>query len=629
MRANPSADLRELCAATAARLADPGLRRRLDGVRARLGAPLQVAVAGAVSSGKSTLVNALLGLPVATVAPGECTPFVTQYEYGLDDGRVEIERADGRIAVTRLAPGRRLPADLGVPVDEVMRVRVHLRSEALRAVTVIDSPGMNTITAHNERAARRLLFGTDEDDDQAQALIYVLRYVQRFDDEILTEFRRLTEACGMSRVNTLAVLSQVDRRGDEDDPWPTARRLAARAYADLRASVFDVVPVIGLLAETARIGALGHRELAALSALAELDDADLDYLLLDLDDFVDSPEVPVPTPVRRELVRRLHRYGIRTAVTALRNGTAGGVEALNRILLQRSGFESAEPSPTGTVAAGLAHFTRRAEQLKALAAIAQLRRLSRALTFGSDRTILGTLATALEESQQAPAVLHSLLIHGALEAAGRGQLVLNDEMRAELARLAGSDDPAERLGLPVGATAAEVAEAARAASVRWRALAMLGEGRVGGQRARDVLRVLEDLATAPEPAQGSAPPTRSAPAETPPAPPLPPVPPVPIDEEHVRRLRDSALLTAEDRRTLDRLLTGTGAAAQVGAALDAPAQDVAAFAAVLSARFRALMHRPLPLRDRRAVEAVCDAFARISQAILHAPQGDTTHGNHR
>src|SRR5690348_18344008 len=55
----------------------------------RLSAPLQVAVAGRIKSGKSTLVNALIGRRVAPTDVGECTRLVTRFQYGTVD-RVEI-----------------------------------------------------------------------------------------------------------------------------------------------------------------------------------------------------------------------------------------------------------------------------------------------------------------------------------------------------------------------------------------------------------------------------------------------------------------------------------------------------------------------------------------------------------
>ncbi|MFI7537615.1 dynamin family protein [Streptosporangium sp. NPDC049376] len=601
MTAGPADLLRDLCDSTSARLAGPELRERIAQVRASLDAPLRVAVAGAVSSGKSTLVNALLGLPVAPVDAGECTFVVTQYEYGEDDGLVTIELKDGGVAHSRLLPGHRLPSDLGVEVARIRRLRVTLDQPSLRTVTIVDTPGMNTVTAANEQAARSMLFGSGDEDDRAQAMIYVLRYVQKFDDTTLAEFRGLTGACGMSCVNTLAVLGQVDRRGDEDDPWPTARRLAAKGYQDLRTSVFDVVPVIGLLAETARACPPDAEEFAALSELARMDEDDLEDYLLDLEDFRTAADLPVPAEVRHRLVAKLHRYGIVTSVRALREGVAGDAGALAAHLLERSGYASAGKAATGSVAAGIAHFARRADHLKALDALTRLRALARTPALGSDRVTLDALAAQLDENKPIATALGGLRIFAAAEALGRGTLVLNEEMTAELLRMARHDDPAEQLGLAAGAPKPEIAAAATAASMRWRTLAMMSEGRTGGHRARDVLTVLEDVVGAAlTEDRGPAAPTGAG-----------PLPPVSVDRAAAEALRSSPMVPADERRSVELLLTGTELALQLGAPPSAPRAELAGYAAALAARFRVLTHRPLPIRQRRAAETLCEAYEAV------------------
>src|SRR5699024_11456367 len=60
----------------------------------RLESPLQVAVAGRIKSGKSTLVNALIGRRVAPTDSGECTRLVTRFQYGTVD-RLELVLHDG------------------------------------------------------------------------------------------------------------------------------------------------------------------------------------------------------------------------------------------------------------------------------------------------------------------------------------------------------------------------------------------------------------------------------------------------------------------------------------------------------------------------------------------------------
>ena len=565
-----------------------------------------------MSSGKSTLVNALLGLPVAPVDAGECTFVVTQYEYGEDDGHITVELTDGGTAHSRLLPGHRLPAEFGVDVARIRRLRVTLDLPSLRTITIVDTPGMNTVTVANERAARSMLFGSGDEDDRAQAMIYVLRYVQKFDDTTLAEFRGLTDACGMSCVNTLAVLGQVDRRGDEGDPWPTARRLAAKGYADLRTSVFDVVPVIGLLAETARARPLGTEEAAALAALAGLDEDDLEDYLLDLDDFRTAPELPVPAEVRHRLVERLHRYGITSAVDAVRATGTADPEALAAHLLERSGYSSAGRAATGSVAAGIAHFARRADQLKALDALTRLRAIARTPALGADRATLDALAAQLDENRPIATSLGGLRIFTAAEALGRRHAGAErgDDRRAPAP---GPPRRARRAARPAPGGLGRGGRRRGHGGVDALAHpATMSEGRTGGHRARDVLTVLEDLVSAAldevaleKAAHGTAQGERgpSGGGE--------PLPPVRVDPAAIEALRASPLVPADDRRALELLLAGSELATQLGAPPGAPRAEVAGYAAALGARFRILTHRPLSLRQRRAAETLCEAYETI------------------
>ncbi|WP_300015567.1 dynamin family protein [Pseudonocardia sp.] len=664
MSADPLTALRDLCRDGAGRARDERLRAELVAIGGQLDRPLQLAVAGAVSAGKSTLINALLRRPVAPADAGECTRLVTWYEHG-EDGVVHVECADGSARRLSLVDGR-VPDDLGVAAEQVVRLRVQLDDPTLRTVTVIDTPGVNTVSAENEDATRRLLFG-DAAAEHAQALLYVLRYVQRFDADTLEEFRALSAACGMTAVNTAAVLTQIDRRGDDDDPWPTARRLVARASADLGGRVLDVAPVIGLLAETARAGRLGPAELAALRELAALPVEELDDLLLDLDEFTTDDFGPVDLPTRRVLVARLHRYGIREAVARLRERPGTGRVELHRWLAGRSGYGAdvapdgatqayelgtdevgvEGPDPTRTLADVLDRFARHAGRLKAFAAVGRIRALARLAERDggvdpADGPLVAELRAAVDESRPVTAGLRGLRILAACAAVGRGQLRLDEDMTAELMRLARHDDPATGLGLPPTCTAADVVVAAGEASRRWRRVVQLAGPTVGGQRARDVLGALEDIAAAAFVAAGGAAAgspdvalpdgagRRGDPAEPPP---LPGVgqragvhrvartgsgPAAVLDPDTLDRLAASTALGERERAAVTALLASAGPAVLVGAAPDASPTEVVTGAAELAGRFRALLHRPLPPPERRALRAICEVF----ESIVHG--GGTT-----
>src|SRR5580700_8495979 len=85
-----------------------GLRPELEGLERRLREPVRVAVVGKVNSGKSTMVNALLGQRIAPTDVSECTRLVTWFRYGHPQ-RLVVERQDGTTIETQLTRDGTLP----------------------------------------------------------------------------------------------------------------------------------------------------------------------------------------------------------------------------------------------------------------------------------------------------------------------------------------------------------------------------------------------------------------------------------------------------------------------------------------------------------------------------------------
>jgi Dynamin family len=438
------------------------------------GRPLRLAVAGAVGAGKSTLVNALLRRPVAPADAGECTRCVTWFEFGTRE-RVHVDRVDGTSHTLQLANGR-IPDDLGMPPDLVRRLRVQLDDPWLRRVTIVDTPGLDTVSGRHERVARELLFD-ERSDGSRWALIYVLRHVQRFDADTLQELRGLSDACGLSTADTLAVLTQVDRRADDDDPWPTARRLAARAESDLAGLVAGVVPVMGLLAETARSRRLTEAQVQELRVLAAEDDGVVDDLLLDLDEFVGTGEDRLADEVRRGLVARLHTYGVREAVRYLRRRPGAGTERLHHWLAGRSGYGSDLPADAPTVTWQV---TADDPELACTFAEAVDRLVRRSAQRPTADAAAGPRPTAGDRPDRAgPADVHRAVEHvrptaavvGAIGLDGlRTSPVVGERERQALAALAAASDLRSALPLPRGASHDDRLETATELAGRFRVL---------------------------------------------------------------------------------------------------------------------------------------------------------------
>lgn len=480
-----TAALVEVCDDTLRRLPDGPTRHAVLAVRARLVSPLRIGVAGSVSSGKSTLVNALLGQRIAPVDAGECTRLVTWFCYDHHQ-RIEVHHRDGSTSTVAFADGTRIPDDLGAPPANIARVVVHLSNDRLRDLTIIDTPGLNTVTDDNERAtidALGLGGGEQEASDSrlamsdADALLFLTPHVRETDVAVLERFRSLFAASGLSSANVVGVLSKVDRLAPDGDPWPVAQRLATAARDRLSTVVAEVVPVMGLMAETAATDRFTEADGRALAAVARLDELDLEDALLSPQDLLAADVPGVSRDQLRRLLAMLDMHGIGVGVELVRGGARGAAAVLAG-LRHRSGLDPL----TEMVERG---FTRRASALKARGGLSDLRRVA-ARAAHAEADVVAAMLGPLERIELDPA-LHDLHILDALRRVEEGAIRLPDDLLDALRRLALETSPALQLGLAAGAEGNEVARAASQAATRWARYAN------DSRRTPDERRLAEDV----------------------------------------------------------------------------------------------------------------------------------------
>ncbi|WP_025274657.1 dynamin family protein [Haloglycomyces albus] len=440
-----------------------------DEVAQRLSQPLTVAVAGRLSSGKSTLVNALIGQRVAPTAAGECTRVVTRFRYGPAD-RIEVVTKSGERTPVLFDADHMIPASLPCPVEEVDMVDVQLASQVLENLVVLDTPGLQSVNSEVSDKAADTLFAapfsasTDEGSKgavaAAEAIIYVFTQAVKSDDvEALEAFSAASHAVSGTPMNSLALFNKVDKLAADagSDPWPVATPLADEQLTLLRRVVCDVVPLVGLLAETSQAGLLTAADGEALRTLAGMDETQLTVMLASTELFHTQP-APVDGEVRRRLLDRLDLYGISFAIAQLRSQPRMSTGELVRLLQAASGLPRLHSTLHQV-------FASRADVIKAGWGLSRLRSHA-AQAQESDRDLLHNLV----EDIVADPAYHRLKV---LQAAGQvtsGQVRLEPDMEAEAARLALSQDPATVLGMPSAGTQ-DLAEAAIKAAGRWRAFA--------------------------------------------------------------------------------------------------------------------------------------------------------------
>ncbi|WP_159802411.1 dynamin family protein [Arthrobacter zhaoguopingii] len=439
--------------------ADPAALAVLSGYDRRLREPLRVAVAGMVKAGKSTLLNAVIGEEIAPTDTGECTRVITWYRHG-DTPRVTLHPLNGppRSLPVRRVEGR-LQLDLGgTPADEVDRLVVEWPARALRELTLIDTPGIASLS--REVSARSVRFLTPGDaPSEADALIYLMRHLHASDLGFLESFQD-TAAGQSGTVNALAVLSRADEVGaGRIDALLAAREVAARYRNDagLRRLALGVVPVAGLLAQSART--LRQSEFAALAALARLERGDRERLLLSADRFVraDAPG-GVPVGERAALLERFGLFGVRLACVLL-GGGIGEPTVLARELARRSGLDDVLRALSG-------QFQARAAQLKARNVLIGVDALVRA----RPRPGTAALAASIERILAGAHEYRELRLLGVLHTAG---VPLAPDLAADAERLIGGSGvtPARRLGLRRDTPADQVRSEAVLQLRRWRAVA--------------------------------------------------------------------------------------------------------------------------------------------------------------
>ncbi|TLW93304.1 GTPase [Saccharomonospora piscinae] len=472
----------------------------------RLGAPLQVAVAGRIKSGKSTLVNALIGRRVAPTDIGECTRLVTRFQYGTVD-RIEVVFHDGRKQVLPFAADGVIPAELGVDIDTVSHIEAYLTHAALQHMTVIDTPGLGSLDAASVARTEHLLSaaaghaepepwdsgesgdGTDETGDErgdaearadeldetsrnavagAEAVLYVVTQGLRADDEqALAAFTAATASREAGPVNAIAVLNKADTivpesvEGAEGDLWTAATLLARKQAEVLKPRVADVLPVIGLIAESAESGQFTSGDAEALRQVAGLGDDVLDVMLLSADMFT-SWECDVPAGVRVRLLEKLDLYGIRQAVDAVRADPDLTAGALRRLLLDASGL-AAVRARLNTV------FAARADGIKAAAALASVTALAQASGNAAERQRVHDAIEVLLAKPEA----HQLRVLEALTLVASGAVEMPDDLTEEVLRVGSNADIGTQLGRP-GGSPPELATYALERAGWWRSFASFG-----------------------------------------------------------------------------------------------------------------------------------------------------------
>ncbi len=228
-----------------------------------------------MNSGKSTLVNALVGSQVAETSGGEHTYVNWWFRRGSPE-RLRLRRPGGVIKEVEIGSALgELDPDHPAPVEVV------LCSDLLEKMTLIDTPGLYSLSREKSEKTERLLRqGIDQSlrgASAADAILYVTSELPGAQEQsTLSRFTStFGEAVRVAPTNALMLLSRAERRADRGpgkdrrSPLEQVAVLAQRYREDLYSCVWDIAPVSAHAAVLARTGQINDEVAAEVRALAE------------------------------------------------------------------------------------------------------------------------------------------------------------------------------------------------------------------------------------------------------------------------------------------------------------------------------------------------------------------------
>ncbi len=207
-----------------------------------------------------------------------------------------------------------LDVDLGAPVETIDHLEVTWPSSRLRDVTLIDTPGIASLSTDVSERVSVLLPQDDERPPTADAVLYLLRHAHAGDIRFLEAFHDDDLGRG-TPVNAIGVLSRADEIGScRLDALEIAGRVAGRYQQDhrIRRLCPLVIPVSGLLGQAGTT--LREQEYRSLARIAALDPEAMQNLLLTADRLIDErSDTGLTGPERQQLIDRLGLFGVRFA----------------------------------------------------------------------------------------------------------------------------------------------------------------------------------------------------------------------------------------------------------------------------------------------------------------------------
>ena len=218
------------------RLSDflPEVQRILDA----LSAPLSVAIVGEFNAGKSTLINALMGVEILPTGVLPTTAHTGIVQYGPRQAARVVWRGEEEPVEVSFKEARRLMKDNGEAIDHLQYLAPF---PELRAMHFWDTPGFNALEERHEDVARQAL-------EEAEAILWMMDANQVLSQ---SEFERIQNIpSGEERL--IVIINKIDRLGPHGEREDDVSHLIDYVTGNAGKYIAGCYPVSALEAQQAQ-----------------------------------------------------------------------------------------------------------------------------------------------------------------------------------------------------------------------------------------------------------------------------------------------------------------------------------------------------------------------------------------
>ena len=170
--------------------------------------PILMVVMGEFKSGKSTFINALLGKDVLITDVTPTTAVVTLLRYGVIP-KIMVHKLDGTVQQFPIEMLAKLSAESDDQYADFRKniyyVEVFLRIPLLKYITIVDTPGFNSINEAHTRATKDFM-------DNADVVVWVFSYSKAAAKSEIDVISSIAK-----NIRVLGVINRIDEHDPEEE----------------------------------------------------------------------------------------------------------------------------------------------------------------------------------------------------------------------------------------------------------------------------------------------------------------------------------------------------------------------------------------------------------------------------